>query len=30
MALSPKCGEMIVNRCVELLNGLATSGGRAV
>jgi len=30
MALSPKCGEMIVSRCVELLNGLATSGWRGV
>jgi len=29
MALSPKCGDMIVGRCVELLNGLAASGGRA-
>ena len=26
MALSPKCGGMIVSRCVELLNGLAKAG----
>jgi hypothetical protein len=26
MALSPKCGGMIVSRCVELLNGLAIAG----
>jgi hypothetical protein len=26
MALSPKCGQMIVDRSVELLNGLASAG----